>query len=103
MNTIYDKLIDWANNKGYWAQVLLDSCFRNNKITSDKLDEIVYCYEKANCPNISFEKKDEHSMTKSFLLSIKNVKNVNLLLNDQELKFNKNLTVDFIEKGNRNR
>lgn len=99
MNTIYDKLIDWANNKGYWAQVLLDSCFRNNKITSDKLDEIVYCYEKANCPNISFEKKDEHSMTKSFLLSIKNVKNVNLLLNDQELKFNKNLTVIYGSNG----
>lgn len=99
MNTIYDKLIDWANNKGYWAQVLLDLCFKNNKITSDNLDEIVLCYEKANCPNITFEKKDEPSMTKSFLLSIKNVKNVNLLLNDQELKFNKNLTVIYGSNG----
>lgn len=99
MDNIYDKLVLWANSNGYWAQYLLSLCFRNEEISQEELDTIIHCYISKNFPPITFKKTECKQTSKLFLKSIKNVKNVNLLLSNQEMNFNDNLTVIYGSNG----
>ena len=37
MESIYDKLVAWADSNGYWAQYLLNLCFNNEEISQEEL------------------------------------------------------------------
>ena len=99
MENIYDKLITWANSNGYWAQYLLNLCFKYEEISQEELDNIINCYISNSFPAIIFKKLESEPSSKLYLNSIKNVKNVNLLLNNQEMNFNNNLTVVYGPNG----
>lgn len=99
MENICDKLIAWANSNGYWAQYLLNLCFQHEEISQGELDNIISCYASNSFPPITFNKIESELSSKIFLKSIKNVNNVNLLLNNQEMKFNDNLTVVYGPNG----
>ena len=99
MENINDKLIAWANSNGYWAQSMLQSCFVNGEINTDKLKEIFLCYKKRTFEDINLTVKNTNITHKTFLKSIKNIKNVNNLLDNQELDFNNNLTVVYVSNG----
>ena len=91
MENIYDKLVVWANSNGYWAQYLLNLCFQHEEVSQEELDNIINCYTSNSFSPITFKKIESELSSKLFLKSIKNVNNVNLLLNNQEMKFNDNL------------
>ena len=38
MESIYDKLVAWADSNGYWAQYLLNLCFNNEEISQEELE-----------------------------------------------------------------
>lgn len=99
MDNIYDKLVLWANSNGYWAQYLLSLCFNNEEISQEELDNIIHCYISKSFPSITFKKTESKQTSKLFLKSIKNIKNVNLLLSNQEMRFNDNLTVIYGPNG----
>lgn len=99
MENINDKLITWANSNGYWAQSMLQSCFVNGEINTDKLKEIFECYKNQIFEDINLTVKNTNITHKTFLKSIKNIKNVNKLLDNQELSFNNNLTVVYGSNG----
>lgn len=99
MENIYDKLVAWANSNGYWAQYLLNLCFQHEEISQEELDNIIDCYILNSFPTITFKKIENELSSKLFLKSIKNVNNVNLLLNNQEMNFNDNLTVVYGPNG----
>ena len=99
MENINDKLITWANSNGYWAQSMLQSCFVNGEINTDKLKEIFECYKNQTFEDINLTVKNTNITHKTFLKSIKNIKNVNKLLDNQELSFNNNLTVVYGSNG----
>lgn len=49
MESIYDKLVAWADSNGYWAQYLLNLCFNNEEISQEELDNTcVGAQEKLN-------------------------------------------------------
>lgn len=99
MENIYDKLVAWANSNGYWAQYLLNLCFLDEEISQEELNNIINCYTSNSFPPITFKKIESELSSKVFLKSIKNVKNVNLLLNNQKMNFNDNLTVVYGPNG----
>lgn len=99
MENIYDKLVAWANTNGYWAQYLLNLCFQHEEISQAELDNLINCYKSNSFPTITFKQIEGGVSPKLFLNSIKNVKNVNLLLNNQEMNFNNNLTVIYGSNG----
>ena len=99
MNKVYDQLINWANTNGYWAQYLLNSCFQYEEISLEALNNLINCYKTASFPAIEFKKIDNPETPKIFLKCIKNVKNVNLLLSNQEMNFNDHLTVIYGQNG----
>ena len=99
MESITDKLIGWATNNGYWAQSLLNACFTNGEISGDKLNEIFNNYKSQDFPNIKLIVTGDDNAHKTFLKSIKNIKNVNKLLDNQEMKFNDNLSIIYGANG----
>ena len=99
MENINDKLITWANNNGYWAQSMLQSCFANGEINTDKIQNIFDCYKNQTFDDINLTVKNTNITHKTYLKSIKNIKNVNKLLDNQELSFNNNLTVVYGSNG----
>lgn len=99
MESITDKLINWATNNGYWAQSLLNACFTNGEISSDKLNEIFNNYKLQDFPNIKLIATGDGNVHKTFLKSIKNIKNVNKLLDNQEMRFNDNLSIIYGANG----
>ena len=99
MESITDKLIGWATNNGYWAQSLLNACFTNSEISGDKLNEIFNNYKSQDFPNIKLIATGDDNVHKTFLKSIKNIKNVNKLLDNQEMKFNDNLSIIYGANG----
>ena len=99
MESITDKLIGWATNNGYWAQSLLNACFTNGEISGDKLNEIFNNYKSQDFPNIKLIATRDDNVHKTFLKSIKNIKNVNKLLDNQEMKFNDNLSIIYGANG----
>lgn len=99
MNGVYDQLVNWANTNGYWAQYLLNTCFQYEEISQEALNDLLNCYKTATFPAIEFKKIDNTAAPKIFLKCIKNIKNVNLLLSDQEMNFNDHLTVVYGSNG----
>ena len=99
MDKIYDKLINWANSNGYWAQYLLNTCFQYEEISQEELNNLMCYYKAGSFPAIEFKKINNTESPKIFLKSIKNINNVNLLLNNQEMKFNDHLTVIYGPNG----
>lgn len=99
MDDINGKLITWANNNGYWAQAMLNTCFTKGEINGDDLNEIFECYKNQTFKDINLKTENTNIIHKTFLKSIKNIKNVNKLLDNQELAFNNNLTVVYGSNG----
>lgn len=99
MENIYDRLVSWANANGYWAQYLLNLCFQHEEISQEELNNLIKCYTSNSFPPITFKKMENQVESKLFLKSIKNVKNVNLLLNNQAMHFNNNLSVVYGPNG----
>lgn len=99
MESIKDRLIDWANSNGYWAKSLLSSCFCYGQIDNDKILEIIDNYKNNQFPEIIFSLKEDALVGKSYLKSISNIQNVNKLLSNQEMIFNDKLSVIYGSNG----
>lgn len=67
MESIYDKLVAWADSNGYWAQYLLNLCFSNEEISQEELDKIIHCYISKSFPSITFKKTESKQTSKLFL------------------------------------
>lgn len=62
MESIYDKLVAWADSNGYWAQYLLNLCFNNEEISQEELD-------MTNRSLLFFKPSHRHSFVVSYNFS----------------------------------
>lgn len=99
MDDINEKLVTWANNNGFWSQSMLSACFQFGEITNENLCEIINAYKTKTFPEIKLQSNNITIGGKTYLKSIRGITNVNKLLNNQELKFNNNLTVIYGKNG----
>lgn len=103
---VIDFLLEWANERGEWARLLLDFIITKEAISDNERLKVFEYLEKdlgikSNLPdlqvkNYSLDNKHTNDLTINFLSDISGV---NKLAPDQILKFSKNITVIYGQNG----
>lgn len=111
MSKAIDEIIEWAKDKlAYWEQILFDKLLKQAPLTDDDyLECLNYMLQDEDISPISdnrpipsfsgFVSKEETPKQKVFLKSISNLRNINALVHNQKLNFDKNLTVVYGKNG----
>lgn len=102
-------LIDWANEQQHWVRAMVGEILNSRESLSEAtLDEIYECslIERnlktgtvSEAPKLHFAESAGDDMEELALTSIKDVSGVNILASDQEIAFNKRMTVIFGENA----
>ena len=109
MKSTFNEVIQWASEQFFWEQVALEKIISGKTLTNKDYDELLQylledyeLVEKAqDKPKLRFqqEKDREQINGKILLKEIRELKNVNALVPDQKLIFDKNLTAIFGRNG----
>lgn len=106
MPPLHDKIRVWAETRAYWEQRALFGIINGDAVPNDQLVELLLDDHGLTTPAperpvVSFLGSDETTATAAAtrLLEVKDVRNVNALVDDQRVSFSEGLTVIFGANG----
>lgn len=106
MPPLHDKIRTWAETRAYWEQRALFAIINGDNVRNDELLELLLddhglTTAAPQRPPVSFVGSDESTATAvaTYLVEVKDVRNVNALVEDQRVSFSKGLTVIFGANG----
>ncbi|MBC2390431.1 AAA family ATPase [Listeria booriae] len=100
---------EWVRKQPYWQQFIANEIFKGQNLEKDKLDKIYILFkqenglvdevlDRAELDMLSY-KSNDNDMSKMTWKEISNIKGVNALKSDEQLKIGNQLTVIYGENG----
>jgi len=111
MSSLLTEICNWAAHLEYWEQATLDKIIAGEQLTSDDYEQLFqFMLEdkelaelKSQRPEVYFARRVESSGSSSVwpvrLLEISNLQNINALVADQKITFDKHLTIIYGANG----